>query len=84
MHPIPCIYGAIATWSVMNFLSLNHLLHQSALSIFEDGQWRPGIGDPNLVSWTITVGYFLAVLLASRQVFHAWKAQQSGGSSEEP
>jgi len=43
------------------------------LAIMVNGHWRPGVGDPDFVSWVITIAYFIAVGFC----FWAWRRERA-------
>ena len=44
------------------------------LAVIVKGQWRPGIGDPTVLGWVTTVGYFVASGLCGAYALRARKS----------
>src|SRR6185295_16494460 len=50
------------------------------IAVIEHGRWRPGIGDPDPLGWTITVAYFIACGLC---VWAGVRERQAAGRARE-
>lgn len=48
------------------------------LAILENGEWKPGIGDPTIQGWTITILYFVAVALCVWAALRAYFRHRRG------
>ena len=51
---------------------LPYALQPLLVSTIEDGSWHPGIGDPTILGWSVTLCYILAATLCLRR---AWRSR---------
>jgi hypothetical protein len=54
------------------------------LAILVKGQWKPGIGDPSILGWATTIGYFIAAVLCAWYALLVRKANDPNGSVHRP
>ena len=53
------------------------------LSVMVGGRWRPGIGDPTVLGWVTTVGYFIAAGFCGANALRAGKYRDGRRTSDE-
>lgn len=54
------------------------------LAILVKGQWKPGIGDPSILGWATTIGYFIAAGLCVWYALLVRKANDPDGNVHRP
>lgn len=50
----------------------------------DHGEWHPGIGDPTVMGWTITIAYFVAVALCAVATRRAMRGAESPTEGSSP